>query len=838
MKRKSYGFYQYILLTAYYWLIVAIPFTSCEDKTAYYDEAPPFLGASIYDYLHENGNFTTYLRLINDLEYAEVLAKTGSKTLFVTDDAAFERFYANNTWEVKRYEDFSLSQKKLIMNSSMINNALLIENLSTIEGPVKSQALRRNTALSVLDTIAWEPGSKLPDNPYWNRFRTTGIRLAKDNTPIPMLHFLEAQMTAKNITNEDFAILFNGMQRSKNDAWIYNIKVKERDIVCRNGYIHVLEDVLIPPSNMAGIIAGIPEASMFSSFLERFSAPYYDNGLTEQYRLLGGVDSVFVKGYFAERSDIVTYNPSTKTVRDPDGNPVAGVLLFDPGWNRYYASEITGSFQTDMAAIFVPSNEALNKYFSEGSGRVLADRYGSVENIPNEVLDKLVKNHTKASFLSTLPSQFHTIVDDAQEKMGVDVSHIQKAFLASNGVVYVTNTVYLPALYSSVMFPTAINENMKVFQWAIDQLDFDAYLLSMVNYYSFFLPTDNFTYIVPTSLQHDQPEAWKFRYDYTRNTVYASVHPYDITTHQIGDSIRAITVANTLKDHLEDMLDYHIVVGNIEDGREFYRTKGGGNIRIIRKDNTIQAAGGGDIERNTLVNVEEIYDQTKETNGRGNGKTYITQQPLQTPTQSVYSLVSSIDQFSEFFKLLQGSDDLWIGDNVRATRFSVFYKDISQAGLDFNVRFLNTFHYTLYVPVNEAVRSAVQRGLPTWDDVEAATDQDERDAKAEKIIRFLRYHFQDNAVFLDKPAISASYETATLNTNTKTFYKLELNGGNRSLNIKTASGGTASVKTDEGLFNIMARDFKFNTANPATATTIETSSYIVIHQINECLYFE
>jgi uncharacterized surface protein with fasciclin (FAS1) repeats len=797
------------------------------------------LGKSIYDQLQNDGNFTNYVRLIDDLGYAEVLAKTGSKTLFVADDEAFQRFYGNNPWGVTRYEDFTLSQKKLILNSSMLNNAILVENLSTIEGPVEGQTLRRNTAVSVLDSIPFETGTAIPANAYWDRFRTTGVRLAKDNTPVPMLHFLEAQMTAHNITNEDFSILFNGKTRSADDAYIYNVRVKQRDITCQNGYIHVLEDVLIPPSNMADIIKDNPETHQFSVFLERFAAPYYSESLTQQYSLLGGTDSVFVKGYFSERSGIVTYNETGKTCRDPNDNLVSNVLLFDPGWNRYTASAVTGSYQTDMGAILVPSDEALRKYFTEGSGKALIDRYGSVENIPDEVLIKLVRNHTMPTgFLSTLPSQFHTIVDDAQEKMGVEPGHVEKVYLTSNGAVYVMNTVYSPALYSSVMFPATINENMRVFNWAISQLSFDAYLLSMVNYYSFLLPTDNFTYVVPTSLGHAEPEAWKFHYDYTRQSVYASVHLYDPLTHQIGDSVNVVSAAATLKDHLEDMLDYHIVVGDIEDGKEFYRTKGGGTIRIARSGNQVQVAGGGDIERNTSVAVNEIYDQTKATNGRGNGKTYVINQPVQTPTHSVYSLLSTTPEFSEFFTLLQGYDDLWVGDDVRSKKFSIFYKDASQAGLDMNVRFLNTFHYTLYVPTNEEVQKAIQNGLPTWDHVERETDQELRDALAEKIIRFLRYHFQDNAVFLDKPSISASYETATLNTNTDTFYKLTLSGGNYSLNITTASKGTARVKTDGGLFNIMARDFKFNTATPATATLIETSSYIVIHQIDKCLYFE
>jgi len=818
--------------------VCAALLTSCREEYFEENNIPPGLGKSIYDYLQSDGHYTNYIRLINDLSYADVLSRTGSKTLFVADDDAFNRFYTNNAWGVKSYDGFTLAQKRLIMNSSMINNAILLENLSTISGPVTGQALRHQTALSVMDTLTFEKGNDLPANAYWDRFRQKGVYLAKDNTPIPMVHFLQAEMLAHNITDNDFSIIFNGVQHANNDAYIFNTKVTQRDIICQNGYIHVLADVLIPPSNMAEVLRTAPETHLFSSFLERFAAPYYDADLTNQYSLIGGTDSVFDKGYFSQRSHVAPYNSSSQVVADPNLKNVSDFLQYDPGWNFYNSSNTIGSFQTDMGVIFAPSDDALNRYFASGSGRALIERYGSIENIPNGVLDKLVINHMKPSFLASLPSQFGTITDDAQEPMGVQAGDINKVYLACNGAIYVMNTVYPPALYSSVMFPATINENMKVFNWAITQLQYDAYLLSMVNYYSFFLPTDNFTYIPPPTIMHAQPEAWKFHYNNTTNTVYASRHPYDPVTGEIGDSMSVQTNTTVLKNLLQDMLDYHIVVGNIEDGSDYYRTKGGGTIKISHSGNQLLVAGGGDIDRTATLPVTEIYDQTQATNGRGNGKTYVLDQPIASPTRSVYNLLSTTPEFSEFFALAQGNDDLWIGDAIRAAKYSVFYKDPSQSGVDLNVRFLNTYHYTLYVPTNDEVQKAIQNGLPTWDEVEAATDQDVRDSLANTIIRFVRYHFQDNAVFLDKSTTSGAYETATLNDNTETFYKLALSGGNYSLNITTETGETAHVVTTNGLYNIMAREFKFDTSDPANASMIETSSYIVIHQIDKCLYFE
>ncbi|OJX87386.1 MAG: hypothetical protein BGP01_00770 [Paludibacter sp. 47-17] len=829
-------------------LFLSVLFSSCRDD--FFELNPPsWLGESIYNQLEEgvtgaNGTrytFKYYIQLINDLGYADVLKQTGSKTVFVADDAAFERFLSTNDWGVKTYDQLSEAQKKVIFNSAMLNNALLIENLSKIEGPVDGQALRRATAMAVQDTIAFEKGTDLPATSYWNRFRTNGLKLAKDDTPVAMTLFLEAQMKAHSISVDDFKVLFNGEQWQKGDAYVFNIKVVERDIICQNGYIHVLKDVLIPPSNIAEELRINSETQLFSSFIERFAAPYYSELLTRQS---GSEDSVFVKGYFSERSSVVTFNSTTKDCLDPQGRKVTHYLLYDPGWNRYRSNPNTGSYQTDMAVMFAPTNQALNTYFQSGAGRTLLDRYcgGSIENIqniPTDLLADLIRNHMKLSFLGSIPSLFHTIVDDAQERMGLHASDVAKVVQASNGIIYIMNKVYPPALYSSVMFPARINDNMKVFYWAIKQLEFDAYLLSMVNYYSFVVPEDNFTYIVPTSLKHDQPVAWRFKYDNQRNSVYASVHPYTVETGEVGDSIATINTLNVLKNHLEDMLDAHIIVGNIEEGREYYRTKGGATIRVRKRGNQLQLAAGGDIQRGVNVGVERIYDQSKETNGQGNGKAYIVRQPVQTAVQSVYSILSTTPEFRKFFTLLQGYDDLWEGDPVRSVKYSIFYKDVSKAGLDMNVRFLNTFHYTLYVPVNEEVQRAIDSGkIPTWDDVEAETDQEERDKKAEKIIRFLRYHFQDNAVFVDKPAVSASFETATLNQQTETFYKLYLSGGGNSLTVKDVKGNEARVLTQGGLYNIMARDFKFNTSSPSNASMIETSSHVVIHQIDKCLNFE
>lgn len=808
---------------------------------------PSWLGESIYEqlqtgYVGEDGTahtFNTFLKLIDDIGYAEVLKKTGSKTLFVSDDEAFERFYNSNNWGVKSYEEFTLAQKKLILNSSMINNAYLVELLSNTEGPVEGQALRRTTAVSYIDSLNFENANLLPvNNKNWDFYREKGLYLLKDNTPIPMLHFLQRQMNFKGMTNEDFAVIFNGKTREKDDAHIYGIKIIKRDITCKNGYINILEDVLIPPANMAEIIRTSPETQLFSNILERFSAPYYSEAATNAYKTLHPdfSDSIFVKRYFSERSSTIVPN-----INNPKGITQAGYLEFDPGWNTY---NLNNQMQTDMAAIFVPTNETMTNFFNNGGGKFLIEKFKTIDSIPNDVLDDLLRNHMKSSFLGTLPGRFNEVMDDGKEPMGISKSDVVKTYVGNNGVIYVTNKIYAPASYVAVTAPVLIHDNTKIFNQAIKHKDlrFDAYLLSMDSHYSFLVPLDipnpealmgdGFYYIDPVSYAKTNAEIFKLRFK-APDLITGTAYKYTPSTGEIGDSVRVVPIAEII-DRMEDILDYHIVVGDIQSGKKFYRTKGGGQIKI-EQNGTIKMQGGGNIEIGKKAEVKRIYDQTKATNGRGNGKTFLMDAPLLPPYRSVYKILSEEPQFSEFFRLLQGNDEAGASD-----LYDIFYTDKKYAGMDFNVKFFNTYHYSVYVPTNEAIQAAVAKGLPTWEIIKQETDQSLKDSLSSLLVNFLKYHFQDNSIYVDGSNTGTiTYETAAYTlSGKKAYYKLgtKLTGDN--LTLYTNANTTTTVRKADGLYNIMARDYKFNNADLQKATAIETSSWAVIHQINDVLVYD
>ena len=155
-----------------------------------------------------------------------------------------------------------------------------------------------------------------------------------------------------------------------------------------------------------------------------------------------------------------------------------------------YKNTANYTMDYDAGAMLVPSNEALDHWWN-GDGKVLKAMYGSWDNVPLNVLVKMLDIDMISSFSETVPSKFKNIVDNTTNvALGITPADVDSCFMGCNGVVYLTNKVFTPASYSSVSFPALVNHNtMSVIYWGIENLNFEPYLNSMDSYYSFIIPT-------------------------------------------------------------------------------------------------------------------------------------------------------------------------------------------------------------------------------------------------------------------------------------------------------------------------------------------------------------
>lgn len=825
--------------------------TSCSPDYELGKEDPNWLGNSIYDYLQTNGNFKNTVRLIDDLNYAQVLGRTGSKTLFVADDDAFERFYRNNTWGVTNYEGLSLAQKKMLLYGSMINNACQVAYLSSSQGPIEGDCMRRMTSSSIYDSVQVMPPSVMPDNPFWQYYREKDktIPCLNDMTSSPMVHFIDAFLTNQRIDIADCNFLFNvsegeeGFQRG--EAYVNGIKMEEQNIKCSNGFIHRMAEVMTPLPNMAQLINDKPQTSMYAKLLDRYCAPYYSETATREYNRLYNTnyDSVFQKRYFSERSQHGEQLNVT-----PNEEAVNGMLKFDPGWNEYFSQTNAGkaenvALQENMGVMLVPTNKALQDYWENGGGKVLRDNYGTWENVPDNVISKMINVNMLNSLVNSVPSKFETVLDDANDAMGLAEEYVDSVWMACNGAIYLTNVVFNPVAYVSVSFPALINDNMSIFNWAIEQCGYDVYLNSQNSYYSLFIPTNNgcLEYIDPCSYGKTNTQLFRFHYDpmaiSAQERVWASIWNYDMESGAVTDSISKASY-DQIKNRLEDILNTHIVIGNVEDGNEYYKTKGGSTVRVRNakagaKGMTVQ--GTMQIDRNKELAVVDVYDQTKETNGKGNGKTYIIEEePIMTTSKAVSDILAEHEEFSGFWNLLERSQYLEKKHVIGSDQHGCASNNIS---------LFNTFQYTVYVPTNEAIKTAHKDGLPTWDQVAQAEedgDTELADSLTQEIEMFIKYHIQDNSTYIGQGAVSGTYETSAYKVvdDNLSYYKVTTTANNSGITIKDETGNTRQVVKTAGLYNLQAREYQYDAADAVKAAQIYTSSYAVIHQIDGVLNYK
>ena len=835
---------------------------SCKDDSILLTGQPDWLGNSIYERLQEDGNYTTLLRLVDDLGQTEVLRHTGSKTLFAANDSAFQQWYGNNSWGVSRYEQLSLSQKKLLLNNSMVNNAYLIELLSNVSGnpPMEGMCMRRETAVSIYDSVEILKPEKMPNTASWQDFKSRGksIPIFKDATAAPMIHFLPAYMTFNKITSEDLSILTNHQASDIHEAWVNGKKVLERDITCKNGYIQKVNGVIESSPNMAEIIRQNSDMSMWSHLMDRFSAPYYTAEGTREYnRLYNNEDSVYTLRYFSKRSEDGRANEV-----NPKGEAVKATLKFDPGWNHYmYSNTMNYDLHYDAGAMLVPTNEALETWWNN-EGKDLRDEYGSWDSIPDQTLSKLLNVNMLEIFSTSVPSKFNQILNDAKEELGIKKEDVVSCYMGCNGVVYLVNKVFTPAEYASVAYPALAHAStMNVIYWAIDQLNFLPYLLSMDSYYSMLLPTNDamLWYIDPGSYGKETtvddatveaPEILEFYYDPTKSSAErVQARRYACTIDEQGhiekgNRLQASVSRNVINDRLRKLMDQLIIVGNVEDGHEYYKSKGGTMIRVTRAaDGRLAFIGGYQIEHGnvlTTINDNEIF--TKK-----NGKSYQINENIPMSAQNtVYLTLKKHDEFTEFLNLLDHD-----GAELLSTKLNNKYNAGMTSQGSKNLRLLDNYNYTVYVPTNESIRKLIDDGLlPTWEDYEAQTEREwgsealadsVRGVIKDIIVNFLRYHVQDHSVAVNMaPENDGSYvnayESMKRNLETGRFFPLEVDFSGNQLSIKDVIGQTRHVVKTEGLYNQICREYWYEGSGNTAITFMASDA--VVHQIDGPLLYE
>lgn len=844
-------------------IVMMMALYSCKDEfDALDNEQPEWLGESIYDYLVGRGDCNYYVRLIDDCQLTEVMQRTGSNTLFFTSDQAFNNYFAANRASgkgPKSYEEMSPTMKNMILALGRISNAQLIERLC--QGDIRGTVLRRSTYFGITDSIPlWRKAdlmARFPGNAYFEELEGDTVLLLEDASSVTLTQFFPKVLSDLGITDHDVQFMTNGSATSTTPS-LYGNKIIQQDITCKNGYLHELEGLIIPPETMAGYIGQNAATSQFASLMNRFAVPILYNQKEKIYTLR----------YFnehPENSDKRTSLNITGTLKvDAKGNDKSNACLyFDPGWNAYQraarnANSTEAPFQEDMGVMFVPTNEAFADYFRiGGEGEDLYKSFnGKWDAIPDNIIADLVKNHQKYSLLSSLPHDFDILKDEAGYEMNISESDIASRYVARNGIVYVINKVLPPLDYRSVMGPAKVDLNNQIFNIAMNDnhTQFMYYLRSLLSRYEFFITPDAQMkhYVDPVSMfkQTAKHAYWDFRLS-TTGDLQAVVY-----SMETGDSIDLVTDGKIINDRMEDILRSHTLVVESSDafrqavasGQEYFVTMGYTPLRITGSAAGGTVAGKGNT---AAITIQDASDKT-------NGTSYIVDGILQNTLTSTYQNLNQSDNsavfnpqspFSEFLTLCNAG-----GIFSNAATSSIIPGDPY-------ITFLQQYDYTVYVPSNVELQQLQQQHvLPTPAELEELFtlgnlgDESNKDEHIDSLYqialsqlrRFIRYHIQDNSIFIKgQREQNKEYLTETINNETGLFYPLFVTNTGDAISLRDNLGNTAQVVTAGGYYNLIGRDLRLNNASGSTktydinnSTTIESYTCTVVHQIDHALWFE
>ena len=684
-------------------------------------ELPSWLGESIYKELQQSsqleGTFNTYCQLIDDLGYTEVLSKTGSKTIFPANDEAFARFFAggNNKFGVSSYGELTRSQKAELLFSTMIDNAILVGTLSNKQNNagnmLQGQLVKHATNMRLTYAVAPLAMQDMPaNNPYFSRFQAEGrnsILAVYDNTVAPMVHFTGEYMLNNNMTiageDNDFKIL-TGNDYVDGDAYVFNHKVIKPDVVCQNGYIHQLDEVLVNPGNMAEILRSGNDTRYISRMLDYYSFPKADMTLTEQYNETSSSnqDTVFAIRYLSKNSQ-----------RSKQSQPVQGMTVadnrlldFDPGWN-YYNPTLQGEAvddEAEIAAFLAPDDHAVEDYFlKEGSyilknlgvpgldvtAANLNDHLDAVYNSDPSVFASILNNVMKPYLTKTVPSTFSTVQNDAFEFLDVTKDDILRkndgkfdVTIANNGVIYKMNKLFGPKLYNSVLGPASVYKDMRTMGEMLNDhqttagtasklgADMYYYLLSMKARYGLFVPTDNetqFIVIDPTSVKdEDGLKGLRFRFDpqadgsfhvLVKKYVYKGGPYSQLSSYAEVAGAQDINIeTGYFNSQIKDLLDYCTIVlaDSTETGKgsaqyglygnKYYKTKHGGAVVVDGN----KVAGGLQMSNPAYWStITQTFDANSADAKIENGTVYRLDFPLQPTITTVMQTLSRPEFYDE-----------------------------------------------------------------------------------------------------------------------------------------------------------------------------------------------
>lgn len=394
----------------------------------------------------------------------------------------------------------------------------------------------------------------------------------------------------------------------------------------------------------------------------------------------------------------------------------------------------------EMFSLFAPTDKTMTTYLNE---RVLKN-FESIDSIPEITLAYIIETQMARSLclISKIENLFFNMQGDKTE---ISRNDIESAFMCSNGVVYGTNRVLEPNVFTTVPGNLFFDKDYTTFLIALTQADVMS-RLSNIN--------ENVTLF---AINNKQMENYNIRYSHDKA---------QIQFFGLDGLWKAIN-----EDFLREFVLDHIYTGSLNDlnGEGFIEMQSRNFIHY--KDNKIY--GGENMSQNIFPKVVQKIENEK------NGMLYLLDNPIRTKF-SFGELISSDPDLEKFKDLL-----------IMANLLDTSYVDIITENKIPMLLFISEFDYwTGFLPDNNAIDKAFADGL--LPDI----TQPLLSSGMDSLRSFCNYHFIRKNVIFDDGKLSGVMDT---NQTSKvadagvTYSKIVVNNSYNNLSITDLSGNVINI---------------------------------------------
>lgn len=894
--------------------VMPVPTVNTNDKVK--------TGSTLYDNLQALGNYTTYLRLIDSFGGIQRAFKNevtdderkyngsiDTLTVFAPNDEAFARFFAHNAWTdeqgnaISSYEQLSDSQKRALIYVSYIPGFVTANSLHVSESFRGYHRLYsydrqfnlvpyKHTGGTDINTFSPNSNSYIDYAKELNQHKVDGVWIGygtigdytgalayRGGTMI----WNDDYWQYNGLSHDDLSFIGAADTEGSEHIKIGNAHITQPNQRCKNGYLHLVDEVVVPQPNLMYTLAQArwgDKYSLASSLVQRFNYLKYDSDYTGYSALINDGDSAWT---------------------------VCNSLL----------DRVATTLQTP--AIILPTNEALKAFLLAADNPLRSfginqdNYYTTLMSLPREVLQPFVKEWFRTSFTDVLPSRYSNMRSAKGHQLLAGVTTpeayklaVQQVIPAVDGIIVVVDAVpNAEDLRNELTFVKLAGRVTGAALTANDRYEGERrtspfstdYQREMHNKsFTMFVPTDEglkqYGLVDPMSMASNNRTSWRYwsltpdsissngtcqiavaarayRYDYNKVRNTETDRPLSaMYSSNANENCANVNYGPTKRQLLTDMLDQHIVLQDVNSllntPRHWYLSRSGMPIYMKEHTNTnIVVNGGMQIDLNEK-DAADKHDCTLQFVGQNStGTSVFIDRPMQPTTQNVYQRLQSNDAFSMFFdcaNALNGAYDLKnqlfdIETSEALNRKYTIFADFSGSYARYGnantmlVNFFHNFNYTIFVPTNEGMQKAIAEGLPTIESIEQFVEEsldgngqlpdDKREqaqARYLTLLNFLKYHFCDKSYFLEPDLESGDTEqttTACIDASNQQALTADINSGNGMLMVRDASNRYKAVKPD--LANIIARDAEFNN-DPTRARYIRSASNVVLHGIDNADY--